>query len=197
MILYSSVFLHWDGCFLELSSKLQDEASSKWPELNYVAFLKMSGEIFHPHSYATCTQENGHLIRDCRCLVWKRLKDLTSQVVTCCTSVVALKEMVKLYRRVMDDLMNMSACAGNVWEMLTDALFVFLKSSGVQGILIGIAKHMSGCSDAHSVRRSDDNLKRSVTRGMAVLLMKYGSILKENGKYIYYYYDNPPLKCVY
>lgn len=180
MIVYSSVLQHWDECFMTLASKLQEKGSSKWPELNYVAFLEMSEKIFHPHSYTTSTQENIHLIRDCRRLILKHLEDLTSQVVTYCTSIVSLKKMIKLYRQIVDEFKNTPEHAGDAWPMLNSALFMLLDSSGLQDIVSCVVKQMSGHGGVRN-EGSDDNLKRSVVRGMTALLMKYGSLVKEKG----------------
>lgn len=140
-----------------------------------MSFIKLSEKIFQPRPYSSCIQET--IFRDCRCLIVKHLEGLTSHAVTYCTSLVSLKEMMKLFLRVVDEFTTTSDHADDAWLTLNNALFMILKSQHLQGIVTDVVKQMSDLCD----ESGDDILKKSILRGVTIVLMKCGKLLKVKG----------------
>ena len=144
-----------------------------------MVFLEICVKIFYAHPHINSTEESIHLTRESRYQVLKHLEHLTSEVVIHCTSLAALKILIKLHRGTIDEFKNMSEYVSDAWPTLSNALFLLLDSSYLQDVVMEVVRQMS-CGEEHS-ESCDGNLRKSIVRGVITLLMKYASNLMDEG----------------
>lgn len=172
--LYSFLLSRWQAALAKLSS---DNVSSKWPELNLIAFLSMSGELLQCPPQC---QSSG-AARDCSLMVASHLEELTVSVTKKHTSLISLRALLKFYAILIRNLTGLPSETRVVAKtQLKNCLpRLFVSNDSMLDVLASVHASLSrdtDCSNGGDL--CGDGLKRSLARKAVVLLMKYACLLE-------------------
>lgn len=172
---------HWQPALTKLSSKLEENTSlSKWPELSFIAFLSMSVEVLR-QSLNISQNRSISFASNCNQMIAEHLESLTNQVTRNCVLPISLKELLKVYDVLCRDSHAVSeSIAVTIRKQLGCCLpKLFLSNSMVKDVVTAVIEDTgpNGMCD-----KTVQNLNKSIARKVILFLLKYASLLEDQGK---------------
>ena len=162
-----------------LSAQLEENNSSKWPELNFNAFISTTIEVIRHIPSITKTAQD-LLIIDCYLMIAQNLKDAVVLVNKYCVKPISLKELLTLCCKVTE---NSKAGICVAQKQLESSLYLLLLSNVLVDVVSAVFKEI--------LRKDFDGtcnkikMSKLIIRKTVLFLMKYGSILEDDGQYVH------------
>ncbi len=179
----SSILSYWETASSELLSRLRENTTSKWPELNFDMFLSTTTEILRHHKGSACSPSPSP-VASIACLVADHVEDLTDAVTGYCESPATLKALLKVYSK----FARLAKGPGTVHvkeSLMACFPKLFLCESQVMVGMFGrVAESaMTGEEEEEGDYNMQDSMKhslyRTIARRVVLFLMQYATLLED------------------